>query len=140
MFHTQHQSRAHAPRNTQLSLTRSFSLCTTSLPTLSFPKISPENRPGQAPGTPAQRLPVQEPPRPSSPQSITPNKALRAVLFSTGGSVTRAIRPTHAGLAFSLSSSPLPHSRLPQGTPVSLRATPTLLAAILFPTLTLPKL
>uniref|UniRef100_A0A5K3G0I4 Uncharacterized protein n=1 Tax=Mesocestoides corti TaxID=53468 RepID=A0A5K3G0I4_MESCO len=47
MFHTQHQSRAHSPRNNQLSLTRSFSLFTTSLPTLSFPIFPREQaRPG----------------------------------------------------------------------------------------------
>uniref|UniRef100_A0A5K3EJX4 Uncharacterized protein n=1 Tax=Mesocestoides corti TaxID=53468 RepID=A0A5K3EJX4_MESCO len=103
MFHTQHQSRAHSPRNTQLSLTCSFSLYNTSPLTLSFPKISPKNRPGQATGTPPA-TPVQESPRPSSPQSITPSRALRVVLFSNGG-LCDARHSTHArrsGLFFVL--------------------------------------
>uniref|UniRef100_A0A5K3FDT3 Cytochrome c domain-containing protein n=1 Tax=Mesocestoides corti TaxID=53468 RepID=A0A5K3FDT3_MESCO len=104
-FHTQYQSRAHSPRNTQLSHTLLFPLyLITSISILSgnFPK----NRPGQVPGTPAQQLSVQESPRPSSPQSITPNKALRAVLFSTGG-LCDACHSTHArrsGLFFVLLS------------------------------------
>uniref|UniRef100_A0A5K3EMV7 ANAPC4_WD40 domain-containing protein n=1 Tax=Mesocestoides corti TaxID=53468 RepID=A0A5K3EMV7_MESCO len=88
----------------------------------------------------SKKLSIQEYPRPTSPQSITPNKALRAVLFSTEGSVTRVIRPTHAGLACSLSSSSLLHSCLPQDSPMSLKATPTLLVAIPFSALTIPKL
>uniref|UniRef100_A0A5K3F8J5 Uncharacterized protein n=1 Tax=Mesocestoides corti TaxID=53468 RepID=A0A5K3F8J5_MESCO len=52
--------------------------------------------------------------------------------FLDRGSVTSAIRPTHAGLACSLSSYFLPHSRLPQDTLMGLRATPTLLTAIHF--------